>query len=77
MISTMLQCAVCGSEHVETPPERDGYNGDGVLVMGYWPIDYTYYKDLYEGEYVVICKRVHDSLLAPKLPPIKEKGLGL
>ena len=63
--------------HEDTPPEREGVNLDGASVMGVWPKDYTYYKDFWNGEYRVFCKRIHDEVLAPKLAPIKEKGLGL
>lgn len=62
---------------MDTPPEREGRDLDGKMVTGVWPTDYTYYKDFWNGEYVTICKKTHDELLAPKLAPIKEKGLGL
>lgn len=69
-IATMLECVVCGSEHVETPPVRDDLTYDAR--------DWTYYRDYYGDEgYAVICKRIHDKELAPDLPPIKQKGMGL
>lgn len=66
-----VECAVCHVTHLETPPERMTLDKDGKNVLGYDSRDWGYYRDFYNGEYTVICKKAHDDLLAPKLSKLE------
>lgn len=66
-----VECAVCFKTHLETPPEKMTMNKDGVMVMGYDARDWSYYRDWYQGVYAVVCKKVHDKLLAPELSKLE------
>jgi len=53
-----VECAVCHKTHLQTPPPRE----DGTFDARDW----DWYKDNYKGQYVVICKKAHDEMIAPK-----------
>ena len=73
MVATVdtVECVLCHKTHLETPPERECRNKDGVMVMGHDAHDWTYYRDWYKGEYSVICKKTHDEIIAPKLKKVE------
>lgn len=62
-----VECVVCYKQHLETPPERMCRDRDGNMVMGYDAHDWTYNRELYKDVYSVVCKKVHDKMLAPEL----------
>lgn len=66
-----VECAVCFKTHLETPPQKMTPNMDGVMILGYDAHDWTYYREWYKGEYSVVCKKVHDKLLAPELSKLE------
>lgn len=54
-----VECVICHVTHLETPRVRENNEYDAK--------DWTYYRDSYlDLGYSVICKRVHDNLIAPK-----------
>ena len=57
-----VECVICFTTHLETPPPRDTGEYDAR--------DWTYYRDNYKGVYAVVCKKTHDELLAPKLAEV-------
>lgn len=73
MVATVstVECALCHKTHLETPPEREGVDLDGKRVIGVWPKDFTYYRELYKGVYSVVCKKTHDDILAPALSRVE------
>lgn len=66
-----VECVICHVTHLETPPQKITLDKDGANVLGYDSKDWTYYRDLYKGEYAVICKKTHDAELAPKLSKLE------
>lgn len=66
-----VECVLCMKTHLETPPERMCRNKDGVMVLGHDAHDWAYYREWYKGVYSVICKKVHDEMLAPKLSKLE------
>jgi hypothetical protein len=67
-----VECVICFTTHLETPPAKDNVlDKDNNLVFGLDSKDWTYYRDLYEGQYAVICKKTHDAELAPKLSKLE------
>lgn len=66
-----VECVVCHTTHLETPPAKYTLNKDGVMIHGYDSKDWTYYRDMYKGVYSVICKKTHDDLIAPKLMKVE------
>lgn len=53
-----VRCAVCHKMHAETPLPREHNEFDAR--------DWTYYREFHKGEYIVVCKKEHDAMLAPK-----------
>ena len=66
-----VECVFCYKTHLETPPERMCRNREGVMVMGYDAHDWTYNRELVKGVYSVVCKKTHDTILAPKLAKLE------
>jgi hypothetical protein len=60
-----VECVICKKTHIETPPVRE----DGQ----HHAKDWGYYRDNFRTfGYAVICKRVHDDIVAPK--PMKQES---
>lgn len=60
---TFVSCAICHKIHAETPLARELNEFDAR--------DWTYYREFYQGAYVVVCKKEHDDMLAPKGEVVK------
>ena len=74
MVSTVetVECVICHKTHLELPPARDGVlNKEGATVFGRDARDWTYYREWYQNAYVVVCKKEHDAMLAPKGEVVK------
>lgn len=58
-----VECVICFRTHLETPPPRE--------MNEYDARDWGYFRDNWNGVYSVICKKVHDELVAPKGEVVK------